>query len=180
MLCLVRFRETEFTRSIESFAPATPILVAEFDSPLSGAGLIWAVRTNGTEVVRGVSAVDLSFSGFSFDSSYQNLSEYIGAILAVVGQVMLGFSGTGIALRGDIVTALTWAMTERPRGVRVTNASMIWTLLCIATDIDVKEVTLLQREMRLFISQRVRYDKICSGGSRGHGNKRSRSVRVRL
>ena len=40
MLCLVRFRETEFTRSIESFAPATPILVAEFDSSLSGAGLI--------------------------------------------------------------------------------------------------------------------------------------------
>jgi hypothetical protein len=54
---------------------------------------------------------------------------------------MLGFAGTGIALRGDSVTALTWAMTERPRGVRVTNASMVWTLLCIATDIDVKEVT---------------------------------------
>jgi hypothetical protein len=141
MLCLVRFRETEFTRSIESFAPATPILVAEFDSSLSGAGLIWAVRTNGTEVVRGVSAVDLSFLGFGVDSSYQNLSEYIGAFLAVIGQVMLGFSGTGIALRGDSVTALTWAMTERPRGVRVTNASMIWTLLSIATDIDVKEVT---------------------------------------
>ena len=141
MLCLVRFRETEFTRSIDSFAPATPILVAEFDASLSGAGLIWAVRSNGAEVVRGVSAVDLSFLGFGVDSSYQNLSEYIGAILAVIGQVMLGFSGTGIALRGDSVTALTWAMTERPRGVRVTNASMIWTLLCIATDIDVKEVT---------------------------------------
>ena len=141
MLCLVRFRETEFTRSIDSFAPATPILIAEFDASLSGAGLIWAVRSNGAEVVRGVSAVDLSFLGFGVDSSYQNLSEYIGAILAVIGQVMLGFSGTGIALRGDSVTALTWAMTERPRGVRVTNASMIWTLLCIATDIDVKEVT---------------------------------------
>jgi hypothetical protein len=54
---------------------------------------------------------------------------------------MLGFAGTGIALRGDSVTALTWTMTERPRGVRVTNASMIWTLLCIAADVDVKEVT---------------------------------------
>ena len=141
MLCLVRFRETEFTRSIESFAPATPVLVAEFDSSLSGAGLIWSVRTNGSEVVRGVSAVDLSFLEFGVDSSNQNLAEYIGAILAVVGQVMLGFLGTSIALRGDSVTALTWTRTERPRGVRVTNASMIWTLLCIAAGVEVKEVT---------------------------------------
>ena len=47
----------------------------------------------------------------------------------------------GIMLRGDSIIALTWAMTERPRGVRVTNASIIWTLLCIATDIDMKKVT---------------------------------------
>ena len=141
MLCLVRFRETEFTRSIVSFAPATPVLVAEFDSSLSGAGIIWFTRTDGVEVARGVSAVDLSFLGFGVDSSNQNLAEYIGAILAVIGQVMLGCHGTSIALRGDSVTALTWTMTERPRGVRVTNASMVWTLLCIAAGVEVKEVT---------------------------------------
>jgi hypothetical protein len=117
MLCLVRFREKEFTRPIESFAPATPILVVEFDSSVSGAGLIWSVRTDGAEVVRGVSTVNLAFLEFGVDSSNQNLAEYIGAILAVLGQVILGFSGTGIALRGDSVTALTWAMTERPREV---------------------------------------------------------------
>lgn len=141
MLCLVRFKETEFTRSIVSFAPATPVLVAEFDSSLSGAGLIWYTRTDGVEVARGVSAVDLSFLGFGVDSSNQNLAEYIGAILAVIGQVMLGCHGTSIALRGDSVTALTWTMTERPRGVRVTNASMVWTLLCIAAGVEVKEIT---------------------------------------
>jgi hypothetical protein len=141
ILSLVRFKETEFTRTIESFAPATPILVAEFDSSLSGAGLTWTVWTDSAEVVRGVSAVNLAFLGFGTDSSNQNLAEYVGAILAVIGQVILGFSGTGIALRGDSVTALTWTMTERPRGVRVTNASMIWTMLCIAADVDVKEVT---------------------------------------
>jgi hypothetical protein len=85
--------------------------------------------------------VSLAFLGFRVDSSNQNLAEYIGAILAVLGQVILGFSGTGIALRGDSATALTWTMAERPRGIRVTNASMIWTLLCIAADVDVKEVT---------------------------------------
>ena len=141
MLCLVRHRETEFTRSIESFAPRTPAIVAEFDASLSGAGLIWYVRTGGTEVARGVGAVDLTFLGFGDDSSYQNLAEFIGAILAVIGQVALGHAGVSLALRGDSVTALTWAITERPRGTIVTNAAMVWTLLCVSTDVDIKEVT---------------------------------------
>ena len=45
-----------------------------------------------------------------------------------------------MALRGDSVTALTWAITERPRGERVTKAAMVFSLLCIATGVDVKEV----------------------------------------
>jgi hypothetical protein len=80
------------------------------------------------------------------DSSFQNLFEFIGAILAVVGQVILGFSGSSLALRGDSVTALTWAITERRRGVIVTNAAMVWTLLCIAADNNVKEVTHISGE----------------------------------
>lgn len=65
----------------------------------------------GTAVV-GVGAVDLTLLGFGVDSSFQNLSEYIGAILAVIGQVVLGLSRTSIALRSDSVTALTWAIAE--------------------------------------------------------------------
>jgi hypothetical protein len=141
MLCLVRYRETEFTRTIESFAQTTPVSIIEFDSSLSGAGLIWADRSTGAEVVVGVGAVDLTLLGFGVDSSFQNLSEYVGAILAVVGQVVLGMTGSSIALRGDSVTALTWAITERPRGSIVTNAAMVWTLLCIAADINVREIT---------------------------------------
>ena len=40
MLCLVRYQETRFTRTLESFAPSTPTSIAEFDASLSGAGLI--------------------------------------------------------------------------------------------------------------------------------------------
>ena len=141
MLCLVRHRETEFTRSIMSFATSTPVVVVEFDASLDGAGLIWYNREHGAEVALGVGAVSLRFLGFGSDSSYQNLSEFIGAILAVIGQIMIGLSGSSIALRGDSMTALTWAITERPRGSIVSNASMVWTLLCVATDVDVNEVT---------------------------------------
>jgi ribonuclease HI len=119
----------------------TPLLVAEFDSSLSGSGVIWYARDSGTEVVLGVSAVCLGFLGFGVDSSNQNLAEYIGAIIAMAGQVMLGYSGRSLALRGDSVAALTWAISERPRGEIVTNASIVWTLLCVATNIDVREIT---------------------------------------
>ena len=141
MLCLVRHRETEFTRSISSFAPETPTIVAEFDSSLSGAGLIWYSRCGDAEVTVGVGAADLLFLGFGEDSSFQNLSEFLGAILAILGQIALGFRGRSVALRGDSVTALTWAITERPRGERVTKAAMVFSLLCIAAGVDIKEVT---------------------------------------
>ena len=88
----------------------------------------------------GVGAAHLLFLGFGEDSSFQNLSEFLGAILAVLGQIALGFRGKSVALRGDSVTALTWAITERPRGERVTKAAMVFSLLCIASGVDVREV----------------------------------------
>ena len=141
MLCLVRYDETRFTRTLDSFAPSPPSVTAEFDSSLTGAGVIWYTTAHGAEVARGVCAVSLTFLGFEDDSSYQNLCEFIGAIIAVIGHVILGNRGQTLALRGDSVTALTWAITERPRGSIVTNAAMIWTLLCVAADVDIRETT---------------------------------------
>lgn len=46
-----------------------------------------------------------------------------------------------MALRGDSVMALTWAITERPTGERVTKAAMVFSLFCIAAGVDMKEVT---------------------------------------
>ena len=140
MLCLVRYQEAEFTRTLTSFAPAAPVIIAEFDASLSGAGLIWYLRSDDAEVAVGVCAVDLTFLLFKDDSSYQNLSEFLGAILAVLGHIVLGRQGQNVTLRGDSITALTWAITERPRGTIVTNASMIWALLCVAADVNVVEV----------------------------------------
>jgi hypothetical protein len=99
--------------TIESFVPTVPAVIAEFDASLSGAGLIWYTVENGAEVDKGVCAVDLTFLEFGTDSSFQNLSEFIGTILAVIGQIAIGLSGQSLALRGDIVTALTWSITER-------------------------------------------------------------------
>jgi hypothetical protein len=71
VLCLVRFRETEFTRSIQSFASETPSLLAVFDSSLGGSGVIWFERRKGAEVVLGVSAISLQLLTRTYRSSLE-------------------------------------------------------------------------------------------------------------
>ena len=70
MLCLVRYQESRFTRTLDSFALAVPVSVVEFYASLSGAGLIWYERSYGTEVARGVWAIDLTPLRFQSDSSF--------------------------------------------------------------------------------------------------------------
>ena len=87
----------------------------------------------------GGGAVYLRGFGFGSDSSFQNTAEYIGCILGVVGLVLLGVRDADIKILGDSIAALTWAETERARGQLVTNASMVFTLLSIRFNLDVKK-----------------------------------------
>ena len=119
MLYLVSFDEQLYTRRMESFLPETLKYVVEFDTSLSGAGILWYRRqADGTEMVLGGGAVSLRGLGFGSDSSFQCSAEYIGCILGMVGLALLGVRDADIEIRGDSVAALTWAETERPRGAR--------------------------------------------------------------
>ena len=115
--------------------------MAEFDASLAGIGIIWFDVQKGKEVALGVCALSTESIGFKDDSSFQNLSEFIAAIVAVLGFIRLGHAGKNLILRGDSITALQWAITERTRGSIVTRAAIVWTVLCIAADVHVTEVT---------------------------------------
>jgi hypothetical protein len=138
MLCLVRLDETRFSRSIESFNNTPPVYIIEFDASLTGAGILWIKRYAGAEVILGGSAVDLRCMGFKDDSSFQNLSEYLGALLGLIGMLVLGIRGVEVEARGDNISALTWIQKERARGENVTNAWSVFTMLCISNDLSVK------------------------------------------
>jgi hypothetical protein len=58
------------------------------------------------------------------------------------------------------MTALRWAVTERPRGTIVINASIVWTLLCVATNIDVIEYTHIPGEVNISCDRLSRRDAI--------------------
>lgn len=140
MLYLVAFDEQRYTRRIRSFLPEQLQYIVEFDASLSGAGVLWFKRrADGTEVAIGGSAIDLRGFNFGTDSSFQNTAEYIGCTLGLAGLALLGVRDVDVEVRGDSVAALTWVETERPRGDLVTNASMVFTLLCINFGLDVKK-----------------------------------------
>jgi hypothetical protein len=141
MLFLVRYDEVRFTRTLASFNPGLPKYIVEFDASLTGVGILLYQRVDGGEVCLGGAAVDITVLGFKGDSAFQNLAEYIGALVGILGLVHLGVHHEDLEMRGDSVTALTWAQTERARGVLVSNAAMIFTSVCIRYGMDVKTAT---------------------------------------
>lgn len=132
MLFLVGYDEAKFTRTLESFDKRPAQYVVEFDASLTGAGVLIYQRLNAVEVCVVATATDLQKIEFGNDSSFQNTAEYVGAILGILGLLKLGVSNEGNELRGESLSALTWARTERPRGKVVTNAAMVFTLLCVS------------------------------------------------
>ena len=139
MLVLLRFDEGRYSRPMQSFVKTMPEYIIEFNASLSGVGILWCQRVNGAEVCLGGSAVSLRCLNFEGDSSYQNLCEFIGAMLGLIGLSKLGIRGVDVTMRGDSISALTWVSAERYRGVNVLNASLVFTMLCINQELIVKE-----------------------------------------
>ena len=146
ILFLVRYDEQRFTRSIASFRNDVVEYIVEFDASLNGAGCLIYRRDCNVEVCVGASAVDLRQLGFMTESRFQNVCEFIGAIVGIVGLVKLGVRGVDIEIRGDSMSALTWAQKERTRGSQVSNAAMVYTLVCVSCDIDAKVATHISGE----------------------------------
>lgn len=141
MLYLVEYDEARFTRPLATFDDTPPSHVVEFDASLTGVGILLYERVAGTEVCLGGGAIDIRGLQFGEDSSFQNVAEYIGATVGILTLITLGTTCRDLEVRGDSVAALTWAQTERARGSRVTNAAIIFTVMCIMYDLDVKVAT---------------------------------------
>ena len=74
----------------------------------------------------GGSAIDLRFLEFQEDSSFQNLSKFLGIILGIIGLTKLGFSYRDIELRGDRKSELnSMSLYENPSLVRPMIPSII-------------------------------------------------------
>jgi hypothetical protein len=160
LLSLTTVLETRFSRDLSSFRVHPPTWVVEFDASLAGIGLLWYHRSNSEspEVLLGCFSLDIENLGFGTDASYQNTAEFIAATLGIRGLTAFGWTpNESVELRGDSITALTWG---RKRGVRsplATNASVLFTLQCLAMKVDIGGVTHIPAE------ENWRADKLSRG-----------------
>ena len=129
-----------YTRSIWSFQRKICAVVVEFDASLSGGGVLWFRSDRGREVLWGAASFDLSLLDHG-DPAFQNTNEFVVAMLGIVGAKILFLELRAVALRGDSVTALNWARSNHFRGVLVTNAALVFTMVLILFDVEVVDVT---------------------------------------
>lgn len=131
LLLLAGADEKNFTRTLDSFKEVGPQcgIVVDFDASLTGIGIIWfLVDANGSEVPVGACQVDISSLGFEGKPANQNTAEFIGAMLGLVGVKKLGYADLLVKLRGDSISALTWASTSRFRGDLVVPAAIVFVM----------------------------------------------------
>jgi hypothetical protein len=150
-LCAVHLDESRFARTFESFRTgAEAQYVGEFDSSLEGTGaLIYQRAVHPVRFERrvGGSAVDLTSLAFDDDSSHQNTAEFIGVIMVIVTMIRLGIRVDKISIRGDSITALTWATEERFRSDLVINAATVFVLLCISLEVEIIDQTHISKDI---------------------------------
>eukprot|EP01036_Dinobryon_divergens_P033333 gene33333-43096_t len=141
LLVLCVLSEGSFSRTFASFQPSSASLVLNFDSSLSGIGVIYYERTDGAALLPlGGFTGSLTPFAFGDDSSFQNTCEFIGVVVALWGMKKLGLRHTHIELQGDSVAALSWAKLRRFRSSTVGNASLVYVMMLLHWDITISEV----------------------------------------
>lgn len=146
LLGLIAVNSVEFARPIRSFRQSRSNIVIEFDASLTGIGLLYYERSDIGEVLIAGGAVDISSLKFESEASFQNTAEFFAAVLGIRGLSQLGQQPESVCLRGDSITALTWASTGRFKGDLVCNASAVFVLQNIYKKVAVSEIVHLAAE----------------------------------
>ncbi|KAJ1397366.1 hypothetical protein B484DRAFT_407017 [Ochromonadaceae sp. CCMP2298] len=149
LLALTVVKERTFTRNFAAWKAIETgwAIVAQFDASLGGIGVIWYLRSPvGTESLIGGAWLDIRHLGFGEDSRFQNVAEFLAIICAVRGLQKLREGGLTIngrapdrlILRGDSMSALSWAENSRFRSDIATNAAIVFIMLGISAEIHIQ------------------------------------------
>jgi hypothetical protein len=159
LLGLTAICPERFSRSLISFRSVIPTIIIEFDASLQGIGILYYLPGAEHDTLIGSCAVDITSLGFGSEARYQNTAEFLGPILGIEGLKELGLTAKSIHLRGDSITALTWASTEKFKGELVSNAASVFILQGILSGVSVGKVTHLSAE------ENWRTDLLSRGGT---------------
>ena len=151
-LCALVLEPAKFARPMHTFR-STPYKVAlEFDSSLKGVGVLVYVKPANDEMISGGCCVSLDRLELT-KSDFQNMCEFIGIVVGLATLRRLGLLCTmdgwreSVHLRGDSVSALTWAEKERYTGSNVSNASIVYTLMVLTWSVNVSSTQHIDGEV---------------------------------
>jgi hypothetical protein len=145
-LCLLRFDEKSYARSIFSFKPAPPTYLIEYDASLDGFGVLLSTQdpTTGDTVLIAHAAMTVPFLGGSRDSSYQNACEYTAVLLALlILRQTRQPKGFYFDLIGDSVSSLAWIERDIVNSSIAQGAHIAYTLLAVRMDAMVSKTTFI-------------------------------------
>lgn len=147
LLALSLLKEQSFTRSLSSFTSTIPTLTIQFDGSLWGSGVTWYRSTDRTTsaLVGGLSLC-LRRLDFGSDPAFQNCAEFISVTAGVIGAIMMGLDVSSVLLKGDSVTALSWAEGGRFKSDNVMNAATVFTMVCVIHGVHVVGTELVTSE----------------------------------
>jgi hypothetical protein len=133
----------KYARSFQSITRAAwgHTWVVEYDASLTGLGIIWFevmydAQGGAREEARGCATIDISQFGFD-ESGKMNTAEFVAATMGMRGLVRQGIHDTGIMLRGDNMSAMTWAHKQSFRSATAFNAACVHVAQGVRHGLDV-------------------------------------------
>ena len=136
-----------FSRPLDSFSAEDPHFEVEYDSCLSGQGLIidpLDVESLSPPVPLLVDphcGQSLLPWSCGTNSAYQNTAELCPAALGLAVLAQLGVRHARISLRGDSKTSLAWSKSGRFTGSLCTRTAVIMMLIAVEYDLTIVETT---------------------------------------
>jgi hypothetical protein len=165
-LCLLKFDESTYARSLDSFRDRKATILFEYDSSLSS----FAVGISKYDAVSNkydLLAYTSVISPFALtdDSSKQNTYEYlavmVGLLLAKHLKIPKGFS---YDLVGDSISSLYWCKHDRVNSKLARRAGIGFTLLSVILDATVSEIKHLPGVLNVIYDGLSRGKSGCSLG----------------
>jgi len=113
---------------------------------LMGVGAVIAEFST-AQVISPVGVLQARFPYALDKSDYQNAAEFAGIVYGMLALVSCGVRDCGVLLRGDSITALAWAQTQRFRGRKGNeNAYLIFVLICLKFNLSIADTEFIVSE----------------------------------
>lgn len=128
------FDPVRVARPIESFQPRSASVVIEYDSSLTAFAVGVSILSPDASAQLRAFAVATSPFAPTCEAKFQNTYEFLAVLLGLLLMHRLNLRSCAYSLRGDSVSSLTWAATDRTASSLARRANIGFTLL--ASEID--------------------------------------------